>query len=78
MTIASVDIQEELGPDRLYPKGKHCFAFTLVIPSSTAPSERSEHGSIEHKIVALAEGDGLKSPDVEASVPVCLAVNLAP
>lgn len=76
-TIATeVYLQEN--PNQLYPSGTHTFVFTLIVPSSTAPYERCEHGKIEHRVVAVAEAEGFTKPKVEASAPIHLVVNPAP
>lgn len=77
-TVSEVSLLETDGTNRVWVKGEHSFLFTLVIPSSTAPFQRCEFGSIEHKIVAVAEGDGFANTNVTAEVPIFLAANPAP
>lgn len=60
----------------MYPKGEHILAFSIVVPSSTAPYESSIYGTIQHKIVAVAKYED--SFKVETAVPFHLAVNPAP
>lgn len=55
---AEVSIQaseESSKEERVYDKGKHSFAFTLILPSSIAPYERSQYGRVFYKLVATAK-----------------------
>lgn len=56
-------------------QGQHSFAFTLVVPSSSAPYERSQYGRVYYKIVATAKGDGLIGTDLVAERDVHIVVN---
>ncbi|KAF9507614.1 hypothetical protein BS47DRAFT_1321174 [Hydnum rufescens UP504] len=50
--------------ERLFERGQHHFAFTIILPSSLAPTEGSQLGRIFYKIVATAKGDGIVGSDV--------------
>jgi hypothetical protein len=62
----------------LYQRGKHAFLFTIVVPSSTPPSERGAHGRVDYKLHAVAQGDSMLNGNIETSVPVFLIANPAP
>ena len=50
----------------LLEKGEHNYAFTIIIPSSLAPSEKSKHGRIFYKIVGTAKGVGFMGSYIKA------------
>lgn len=72
---ASSDSSKE---DRVYEKGKHSFAFTLILPSSMAPFERSQYGRVFYKLIALATGDGFMGSDIVGERDVHIVANPAP
>ncbi|KAI5477091.1 Immunoglobulin E-set domain protein [Pseudohyphozyma bogoriensis] len=45
-------------------KGEHTFAFSIIVPSSTGPYERCQHGRLRHTVVAKAEGIGGMGGDI--------------
>lgn len=77
-TISEVYLVEQDEFCRLYPKGVHIFSFALVLPASTAPFTDCEYGTVSHRIVAIAKGDGFSNSNVETSVPIFLVINPAP
>ncbi|KAF8306103.1 hypothetical protein DL93DRAFT_2088997 [Clavulina sp. PMI_390] len=58
-------------------KGEHSFAFTLMVPSSAAPYERSQYGRVYYRVVATAKGDGLIGSDLTGERDVHIVVNPA-
>ena len=66
-----------LKEEQLFDKGEHSFAFTIVIPSSSAPFERCHYGRVYHKLYAIAKGSGAMNGNVEAEKDIYLVVNPA-
>lgn len=76
--VSKVDLQtDELSPS-LYERGQHQFLFTLIIPSYSAPTERSPRGRLTYQVVATAITDGMRKSKLESSVPISLVTNPAP
>ncbi|KAI5474797.1 Ankyrin repeat protein [Pseudohyphozyma bogoriensis] len=56
-------------------KGEHTFEFSIIVPSSTGPYERSMHGRLRHTVVAKAEGIGARGGDISITKQVFFVVN---
>ncbi|KAK4702557.1 hypothetical protein P7C70_g3666, partial [Phenoliferia sp. Uapishka_3] len=50
--------------DVLLSKGEHTFAFSIIVPSSTATYERCAFGRVRHSVTAKAKGLGAMGGDV--------------
>lgn len=59
-------------------KGEHQFAFSIIVPSSTACCERCSWGRVRHSVVAKAKGLGHLNGDVlSTEKPLFLIVNVS-
>ena len=59
-------------------KGEHKFAFSIIVPSSSASCERCPHGRVRHTVVAKAKGLGQLGGDVlSTEKPLFLIVNVS-
>lgn len=61
----------------LLEKGEHRFAWSIIVPSSTACFERCNHGRVKHTVTATAKGLGQLGGDVVSPpVRVTLIMNV--
>lgn len=59
-------------------KGEHRFTFSIIVPSSTACYERSQHGRVRHTVTAKAKGLGQLGGDIlSPSRRLILIVNVS-
>jgi hypothetical protein len=57
--------------------GEHAFAFTILIPTTTAPQERCSFGRVYHRLIATAPGLGNFGAALETSVPISIIASPA-
>ncbi|ORY92839.1 hypothetical protein BCR35DRAFT_298408 [Leucosporidium creatinivorum] len=53
--------------DRMLEKGEHVFAFSMIVPSASAPYERCQYGRVRHFVVAKARGLGNLGGDIHSN-----------
>lgn len=62
--------------DTQLDKGEHTFAFTINVPSTSAPYERCRWGKVKHAVVAKAKlaGGGPLSAEVSSKEQPCYVI----